>query len=72
ALWLANTADECLATPGEIFIPLQSALRVRFSDDIFHQLSRVVGIALFLHAYLFKTSLRSYYLNQARKFHTRK
>ncbi|VDM20505.1 unnamed protein product [Wuchereria bancrofti] len=42
ALWLANTADECLATPGEIFIPLQSALRVRFSDDIFHQLSRVV------------------------------
>uniref|UniRef100_A0A1I8F024 BPI2 domain-containing protein n=1 Tax=Wuchereria bancrofti TaxID=6293 RepID=A0A1I8F024_WUCBA len=60
ALWLANTADECLATPGEIFIPLQSALRVRFSDDIFHQLSRVVGIALFLHAYLFKTSLRNH------------
>ncbi|VDN92251.1 unnamed protein product [Brugia pahangi] len=42
ALWLANTADECLGTPGEIFVPLQSALRVRFSDDIFQQLSRVV------------------------------
>uniref|UniRef100_A0A0R3RWG6 BPI2 domain-containing protein n=1 Tax=Elaeophora elaphi TaxID=1147741 RepID=A0A0R3RWG6_9BILA len=42
ALWLVSTANESLGTSREIFIPLQSALRVRFSDDIFQQLSRVV------------------------------
>uniref|UniRef100_A0A183H0D4 Ovule protein n=1 Tax=Onchocerca flexuosa TaxID=387005 RepID=A0A183H0D4_9BILA len=49
AFWLTNTADECLGTPGEIFIPLQSALRMRFSDDIFRQLSGVVGIFCIFH-----------------------
>ncbi|VDK64933.1 unnamed protein product [Onchocerca ochengi] len=51
ALWLTNTADECLGIPGEIFIPLQSALRMRFSDDIFRQLSGVVE-------YLFKKHVK--------------
>ncbi|CAG9532773.1 unnamed protein product [Cercopithifilaria johnstoni] len=42
-LWLANTANECLGTSGEVFVPHHSsALRMRFSDDVFQQLSRVV------------------------------
>lgn len=48
ALWLTNIPNECLGTSDEILVPLRSALRVRFSDDIFQQLSRVVGILLFL------------------------
>ncbi|EFO21980.2 hypothetical protein LOAG_06506 [Loa loa] len=51
ALWLANSANKCLGTPGEIFVPLQSALRVRFSDDVFQQLSRVIE-------YLFKKHVK--------------
>ncbi|KAL3985436.1 LBP / BPI / CETP family C-terminal domain protein [Acanthocheilonema viteae] len=51
ALWLASTANECLGTSDEIFVPLHSALRVRFSDDIFQQLSRVVE-------YLFKKYMK--------------
>lgn len=53
ALWLGNTANECRGTSAKIFIPLQSALRVRFSDDIFQQLSRVVGISFFRTAQIF-------------------
>ncbi|VDK73988.1 unnamed protein product [Litomosoides sigmodontis] len=49
ALWLAISTNECLGLPGEVFIPLHSALRVRFGDDVFQQLSRIVEYLFIKH-----------------------
>uniref|UniRef100_A0A915PJE8 Lipid-binding serum glycoprotein C-terminal domain-containing protein n=1 Tax=Setaria digitata TaxID=48799 RepID=A0A915PJE8_9BILA len=50
-LWLAEIAHECHGESVESFVPLQSALRIRFGDDIFRQLSKVVE-------YLFKKHVK--------------